>query len=76
VMTDLGIVQNPMFGDGTPAGWAVVLPAYGPTRLMVDGAYSATFHAGGELLLGLAWTAALGAAVYALLARALGARGS
>jgi len=76
VMTDLGIVQNPMFGDGEPAGWAVLLPGYGPTRLMVDGAYSDAFHAGGELVLGLAWTVALGAAVYAVLVRALGAHGS
>jgi hypothetical protein len=75
VMTDLGIVQNPMFGDGEPGRFAVLLPGYGPTRLMVDGAYSASFHAGGELLAGLAWAAILGAGVYVLLARALGARG-
>ena len=29
-MTDVSIVQNPMFGDGTPDGWAVLLPGYGP----------------------------------------------
>jgi len=72
VMTDLGIVQNPMFGDGTPVGWAAALPGHGPVRLMVDGAYSPTFHAGGELLLGLGWAAALGTTVYLLLARAVG----
>ena len=26
----ISIVQNPMFGDGTPDGWAVLLPGYGP----------------------------------------------
>jgi hypothetical protein len=74
VLTDLGIVQNPMFGDGTPDGWAALLPGYGPVRLMVDGAYSAEFHAGGELLLSLAWVAVLGVTVYLLLRRALGAK--
>jgi hypothetical protein len=74
VMTDLGIVQNPMFGDGTPADWAVLLPGYGPVRLMIDSAYSTSFHAGGALLLGLGWTAALTTVVYRLLARAVGAK--
>jgi hypothetical protein len=76
VMTDLGIVQNPMFGSGTPGRWAVLLPGYGPMRLMLDGAYSSRFHVAGELLLSLGWTAALGAAVYLLLRRAVGASGS
>lgn len=69
VMTDLGIVQNPMFGDGVPGKLAVVLPGYGPVRQMVDGAYSSQFHAGEPLLLGIAWTAALVAGVYFLLRR-------
>ena len=60
VMTDLGIVQNPMFGDGTPGKWAVLLPGYGPVRLMVDGAYSSHFHAAAELALSFAWVALLG----------------
>lgn len=71
VMTDIGIVQNPMFGDGTPGRLAVLLPAYGPTRVMVDGAYSAPFHATGPLLLSLAWTGALLLAVALLLRRAV-----
>jgi hypothetical protein len=75
VMTDLGIVQNPMFGSGTPGRWAVLLPGYGPMRLMLDGAYSTRFHVAGELVLSLGWTAALGAAVYLLLRRAVGASG-
>lgn len=73
VMTDLGIVQNPMFGDGTPANWAVVLPGYGPMLVMLDGAYSRSFHVAGQLLLSLAWTVGLGASIYLLLRRAIGA---
>jgi len=75
VMTDIGIVQNPMFGDGTPGRLAPLLPAYGPTRVMVDGAYSAPFHATGPLLLSLAWTGALLLAVALLLRRAVATRG-
>ncbi len=50
------------------------LPGYGPSRLMVDGAFSSVFHASGELVLSLAWTAALGAAVLVVLKRAVGQR--
>jgi len=74
VMTDISIVQNPMFGDGDPDGWAVVLPGYGPSRLMVEGAFSDSFHAGGELVLSLGWTVALTAAVLVVLRRAVGQR--
>ncbi len=74
VMTDLGIVQNPMFGDGTPDEWAALLPGYGPVRLMVDGAYSNQFHAGGELALSFVWAVVLCGAVYVLLARAVGTK--
>jgi hypothetical protein len=45
-------------------------------RLMLDGAYSSRFHVAGELLLSLGWTVALGATVYLLLRRAVGASGS
>lgn len=75
VMTDLGIIQNPMFGSGTPGRFAVLLPGYGPMRLMLDGAYSPEFHVAGELVLSLGWTLALGTAVYLLLRRAMGASG-
>jgi hypothetical protein len=74
VMTDVSIVQNPMFGDGTPDGWAVVLPGYGPSRLMVEGAFSDSFHAGGELLLSLGLTVALTTAVLVVLRRSVGQR--
>jgi hypothetical protein len=72
VMTDLGVVQTPMFHETPPSG-AWLLPGYGPSRAMYDGAFSHTFHAGGELLLGLAWLAVLGVAVLVLLRRAVAA---
>jgi len=70
VMTDIGVVQSPMFHD-KPGGLAVLLPGYGPSRAMYDGAFSETFHAGGELALSLAWLAVLGVAVVFVLRRAL-----
>jgi hypothetical protein len=74
VMTDIGVVQTPMF-HVTPGRFAVLLPGYGPSRVMYDGAFSSTFHATSELLLSLGWTAALGLAVAIGLRRAVGKRG-
>lgn len=71
-MTDLGIVQSPMFGDGDPAPWAVLLPGHGPSQVMVGGAFSETFTATGELLLALGWIAILGGVVAFALRRAIG----
>lgn len=74
-LTDVTIVQNPMFGDGTPGEGAVLLPGYGPVRMMVDGAFSSSFHAGGELALSLGWVVALGVVVVLVLRRAIGTSG-
>ncbi|HSC63785.1 MAG TPA: hypothetical protein VLD35_09140 [Caldimonas sp.] len=74
VMTDLGVVQTPMF-HVTPGRLAVLLPGYGPSRVMYDGAFSTTFHAGSELLLSLGWAAVLAIAVTVVLRRAVGDRG-
>ncbi len=71
VITDLGLVQSPMF-RATPGRWAFLLPGYGPSRVMYDGAFSQSFHAGGEFLLALAWLAALALGVYVVLRRAVG----
>jgi len=68
-MLDLGIAQNPMFGSGQPPGWAVLLPGYGPGRVIVDGAFSGSFHAGGEVALSIAWVLALGVTVTVVLGR-------
>ncbi|MGI8623700.1 MAG: hypothetical protein ACR2NB_09500 [Solirubrobacteraceae bacterium] len=73
-LTDLGIAQNPMFGDGSPPSWAVLLPGYGPGRMMVDGAFSPAFHSAGPLAIALAWTVALTLIVGYVLRRAVGTR--
>jgi hypothetical protein len=70
VMTDLGVVQSPMFHT-TPGSLAALLPGYGPSRLMYEGAFSTSFNAGGALAIGLAWLAALSVAVYLVLRRAV-----
>lgn len=72
-MTDFSVIQTPMF-HATPVSGAWLLPGYGPTRLMLDGAYSHTFDAGGALAIGLGWLILLSIAVYLLLRRAVGVR--
>lgn len=62
-MLGTGILQNPMFGDGTPGGLAYVFPEYGANRIVIDGAFSAGFHAWGQLVLAVGWLAALALAV-------------
>ncbi len=71
-MLDLGIVQNPMFGSGTPPAWGAWLPGYGPGRVIIDGAFAGGFHAWAGLALGLAWAGSLGAATVLVLARSVG----
>lgn len=73
LMADLSVVQTPMF-HAQPARLAWLLPGYGPTRLMLEGAYAPSFHAGGELTLALAWLAGLTLAVVVVLRRKLGGR--
>ena len=70
-MIDLGMAQAPMFGDGTPDGWATAVPGYGGGRVLVDAAFAPTFHAGGELLVGVAWVLVALAAVVAVLTRSI-----
>jgi len=72
-MTDLGVVQTPMF-HATPARLAFLLPGYAPTRVMIDGAFSSDFHAAGALLLAVAWAVALALGVYTVLQRGLRSR--
>jgi hypothetical protein len=75
VMTDLGVVQSPMFHT-TPGSLAVLLPGYGPSRMMYEGAFSTSFNAGGALAIGLAWLAAVSVAVYLVLRRAVRVTGT
>jgi len=74
-LTDLGVVQNPMFGDGAPADWAVILPGYGPSRLMVGAAFSPTLHPFDDLVLSLAWVLILGGGAFLVLRRSIGRQG-
>lgn len=39
-MLDLGVIQNPMFGNGTPPAWAVVLPGYPGIRVVIAAGFS------------------------------------
>jgi len=73
-MMDIGVAQNPMFFDGSPQGWATALPGYGPTRVLVDGAFSQSFDAVGPLAVALLWLVGLSVAVIVLLRRSLGGR--
>lgn len=69
---DIGIAQNPMFGDARPDGWVEFLPGYGSGRVLVDASLSGSFHAWGELALAVAWALALVALVALVLMRTLG----
>jgi hypothetical protein len=73
VMTDLGVMQSPMFHT-SPVSFAWLLPGYPLDRLLYSGAFSHGFHAAGDLVLALGWLAALSLAVYLVLKRAVGAR--
>lgn len=71
-MLGIGILQNPMFGDGTPDGIAVAFPDYGAARVVIDGAFAPGFHAWAELALPAGWLAILAGAVTLGLRRMLG----
>ena len=71
-MLGIGILQNPMFGDGTPGGMAKAFPDYGAGRVVIDGAFSATFHAWGELALAVGWLGVLAAALAFVLLNRVG----
>lgn len=73
-MLGMGILQNPMFGDGTPGGAAYFFPEYGAARVVIDGGFSNGFHAWSELALAAGWAAALAIAVALVLQRSLEAR--
>lgn len=66
-MLGIGILQNPMFGDGTPGGAARLLPDHRAMRVVMDGAFSNGFQAWPDLLAALGWLTALAIAVVVLL---------
>jgi hypothetical protein len=71
VMSDLSVVQSPMF-HATPVAGAWLLPGYSLDRLLYAGAFSPGFHATGDVLLALGWLAALSTAVAFALGHAFG----
>ena len=71
-MLDLGIAQNPMFGDGTPDAWATALPGWAAGRVIADASFASDFDAWTELLIAAGWSAASVCAVAVVLHRALG----
>lgn len=73
-MLGMGILQNPMFGDGSPDGLAFFMPDYGAARVVVDGAFGGGFSAWSAAASALAWIAALVFAVLLTLGRSLGVR--
>jgi hypothetical protein len=73
VMSDLGVVQSPMFHP-TPVRFAWLLPGYPTDRVLYDGAFAHSFQATGALLLALGWLILLSAAVYLALRRAVAPR--
>ena len=75
IMSDLGVVQSPMF-HATPVSFAWLLPGYASDRLLYAGAFSPSFHAAGVLVLALGWLAALALAVYLVFRRAVGTHGA
>lgn len=70
-MLGTGILQNPMFGDGTPGGLATLFPDFGAGRVVIDGAFSVGFHAWSALALAVLWLAVLAGVVTVVLRRGL-----
>ena len=75
-MLGQGILQSPMFGNGTPRGAALFFPDYGATRIVVGGGFSTSFHAWGELALAFGWLLVLLAVTIGVLRKLLGERTS
>ena len=59
---DLGITQSPML-HAEPTSLSRLLPGYGGSRVLLDGALTRTWDETGPLLAGLAWLATLAIAV-------------
>ena len=70
-MLGTGILQNPMFGDGSPSAAAALLPDYGAARVVIDGAFGAGFAAWAALALALVWVVLAISTVLVVLRRSL-----
>ena len=65
-------VSDPQLSpDGRYAAFTVRRTDYAANRVVIDGAFSADFHAGGELALAIGWLALLSGAVAWVLRRLL-----
>jgi len=63
-MLDLGVVQNPMFGNGSPPRWAVILPGYSGIRIVIAAGFAHASRAPTPELVGAAvWAVGLTAIV-------------
>lgn len=51
---DVGLAQNIML-DAAPPSWAAWMPAFGAVRVLVDGAFTASFDETAGLILTLVW---------------------
>jgi hypothetical protein len=65
---DVGLAQNVMF-DAAPPAWATWMPAHGAARVLVDGAFTASFDETTGLLIGLGWLTAITAGATAVFHR-------
>ena len=71
-MLGIGILQNPMFGSGSPSTLARAFPDYGAGRVIVDACFGPGFSAWSDLALAATWFIVLTATVVVLLRRSLG----
>jgi hypothetical protein len=67
---DIGMGQSPML-HGEPAGWAHWLPGYGGYRILIDATLTPDFDQTRNLLVALAWLAALAVAATLLVRRTI-----
>jgi hypothetical protein len=58
-MIDVGLLQNPMFPRGDVAWWVQALPGFRPMEVLVDASFTSTFDTGADLLIAVAYLAAL-----------------
>ena len=75
-MLGTGILQNPMFGDGSPTTAAMLMPDNGAARVVIDGAFGPGFAAWGPLALAVVWSLLAFAAVLVVLRRSLQSAGA
>ena len=74
-MLSFGILQNPMFGDGSPGGVAVVLPDYGAGAPRHRRRVLGGLRRMGELALAVSWLGIAAVAVAFVMRRLLGTGG-